>query len=155
MKKGSGCNSCTHPTCPHSLNSNGICNCMDCEFGVLVLDPSSAPKWKMGCNRCDIIIHLFDDAQKITVEEDVCECGAQKVTVEYRQEKTKLPGDATEMNGCVFCSAHFAKLVDKHKASISRPARPFRGGKGGGRGRGRPRGKQPKDKMAQLAAYFV
>lgn len=51
MKKGSGCNNCTHPTCAHSLNSNGVSSCVECEGGVLVLDPASAPKWKLGCNR--------------------------------------------------------------------------------------------------------
>jgi len=32
-----------------------------------------------------VIIHLFDDAQKVTVEEGVCMCGAQLVNVEYKQ----------------------------------------------------------------------
>lgn len=59
MKKGTGCNSCTHPTCPYSLNSNGICNCSNCEFGVLVLDPSSGPKWKIGCNRLEFFLGLY------------------------------------------------------------------------------------------------
>ncbi|XP_067000604.2 DNA topoisomerase 3-beta-1 [Anabrus simplex] len=154
MKKGSGCNSCTHPTCPHSLNSTGVSSCVECEGGVLVLDPASGPKWKLGCNKCDVIIHLFDDAQKVTVEEGVCECGAQLITVEYKQEKSKLPNEATEMTGCVFCSPYFTVLVEKHRA-VSRPAgsRAPRGRSGRGRSKGKPR--PPKDKMAQLAAYFV
>ncbi|XP_023029815.2 DNA topoisomerase 3-beta [Leptinotarsa decemlineata] len=157
MKKGSGCNSCSHPTCLYSLNSNGICNCAECEFGILVLDPSSGPKWKLGCNRCDTIINLFDDAQKITVLEDNCECGSQLVTVEYKQEKSKLPKGATEAKGCVFCYPDFSRLVDRPKVAVNTRPRTFRGGKvTAGRGRGRAgRGKQPKDKMAQLAAYFV
>lgn len=87
MKKGlSGCNSCTHPTCPHGMNSNGLSSCLECDFGILVLDPSTAPKWKLGCNHCDVIIHLFDNAHKVIVDTDVCdECGAQLVTVEYKQ----------------------------------------------------------------------
>lgn len=103
--------------------------------------------------RCDIIIHLFEDAQKITVQDDVCDCGAQLVSVEYRAEKSKLPREATEMSGCVFCAEPFSKLVEKHKA-VFRP----RGNRGGGRpsrGRGRGKPRQPKDKMAKLAAYFV
>lgn len=153
MKKGSGCNSCTHPTCPHSLNSNGVSSCVECEGGVLVLDPASAPKWKLGCNRCDVIIHLFEDAAKVSVEDSVCECGAQNVSVEYKQEKSKLPGEATEMTGCVFCSSQFSSLVEKHRAVASRPAGAGRGRGGRGKSRGKPR--PPKDKMAQLAAYFV
>lgn len=98
-----------------------------------------------------MIMQVFEDAQKITVQDEICDCGAQLVNVEYRQEKTKLPGGAAEMSGCVFCSEHFSKLVEKRRAcGISRPHRQFKG-----RGRGRPNKKPPKDKMAQLAAYFV
>lgn len=33
-----------------------------------------------------MIIHLFEDAQKVTVEDGVCMlCGAQLVNVEYKQ----------------------------------------------------------------------
>ncbi|KAJ8949800.1 hypothetical protein NQ318_000498 [Aromia moschata] len=156
MRKANGCNSCSHPTCPYSLNTNGVCNCAECEYGVLVLDPSSGPKWKLGCNRCDTIINLFEDAQKVSVLEDVCDCGSQIVSVEYKQEKSKLPDNATEMKGCVFCNNHFSRLVDRPKAAVTSRPRPYRGGKVTGRGRGRGgRGRQPKDKMAQLAAYFV
>lgn len=101
-----------------------------------------------------MIIHLFEDAHKITVQDEVCECGAQQVNIEYRPEKTKLPKDATEMAGCVFCSEAFSKLVEKHKA-VFRPRGNQRGGGRPGRGRGRGKARQPKDKMAQLAAYFV
>lgn len=154
MRKGAGCNNCSHPTCPNSVNSNGVSNCIECDYGILVLDPSSAPKWKLGCNRCDIIIHLFEDAQKITPLESVCDCGAQLVSVEYRPEKTKFANNVTETKGCIFCTEEFIKLVEKHKAVLSKP-KFNRNVRSSGRGRGRPRPKQPKDKMAQLAAYFV
>ncbi|XP_065332165.1 DNA topoisomerase 3-beta-1 [Cloeon dipterum] len=159
MKKGSGCNACTHPSCPHSLNSNGVSSCVECDGGVLVLDPASGPKWKLSCNRCDVIIHIFDDAHKVAVDDGTCECGAQLICVNYKEERTKLPNEATELTGCVFCSPDFANLVEKHRA-INRPNRMAPGGRaarGRGRGRGgKGRGKgKPKDKMAQLAAYFV
>ncbi|CAG9836094.1 unnamed protein product [Diabrotica balteata] len=157
MRKGNGCNSCSHPTCPYSLTSNGVCNCAECEYGVLVLDPSSGPKWKLGCNRCDTIINLFDGAQKVAVLEDNCDCGSQFVQVEYKQEKNKLEG-SNEAKGCVFCSPQFSRLVDRPKTAVISRQRVFRGGKtAGGRGRGGRggRGRAPQDKMAQLAAYFV
>ncbi|XP_046748584.1 DNA topoisomerase 3-beta-1 [Diprion similis] len=154
MKRGmSGCNSCTHPTCPHGMYNNGISSCLECETGILVLDPSAAPKWKLGCNRCDVIIHLFDDAHRVSVESDICDCGAQRVTVEYKQDKSKLPNEATELTGCVFCTPAFVALVEKHRAVASRPVTGRSRGHSRGRGRGKPR--PPKDRMAQLAAYFV
>ncbi|RZF48966.1 hypothetical protein LSTR_LSTR003042 [Laodelphax striatellus] len=162
MRKASGCNACTHPTCAHGLNANGLCACFECETGVLVLDPSSGPKWKLGCNRCDVIIQLFDDAHKVAVEEAVCEaCGAQLVSVEYKAEKTRLANEATEATGCVFCSAEFSSLVEKQRAVASRPAAVgVVRGAGGGGGASAPKSRSrkprpPKDKMAQLAAYFV
>ena len=78
MKKGmASCSQCTHPTCVHSQNSLGVSSCVECEgtyllliiyfilfsfhisfmiklflilfyTGVLVLDPCSKPKWKLG-----------------------------------------------------------------------------------------------------------
>ncbi|KAF5301451.1 hypothetical protein FQA39_LY02180 [Lamprigera yunnana] len=153
MKKGFGCNTCTHPTCPHSLNSNGVSNCIECDGGVLVLDPSSAPKWKLVCNTCDIIIHLFDNASKVSVQDDICNCGSQLVNVEYKEDKSKLPNNVTELTGCIFCSPPFYNLVEKHKAVASRRANYV--SKSSSRGRGRRKPRPPKDKMSQLAAYFV
>lgn len=69
------------------------------------------------------------------------------------QEKSKLPNEAAEMSGCVFCAPQFSALVEKHRAVASKPVTAGRGRGGRGRSRGKPR--QPKDKMAQLAAYFV
>ncbi|XP_023245675.1 DNA topoisomerase 3-beta-1 isoform X2 [Copidosoma floridanum] len=155
MKKGStGCNACTHPTCPHGLNSNGLSSCLECDSGILVLDPSAAPKWKLVCNKCDVIIHLFEGAHKVMVlADDVCDCGAQLVTVEYKQDKSKLPNEETEMTGCVFCTPAFTSLVEKHRAVASKPVATRGRGHAKSRSRGKPR--PPKDKMAQLAAYFV
>lgn len=69
MPKNSGCNSCTHPTCANSLYSLGVSSCAECEYGVLVLDTTTAPKkWKLGCNSCDVIINFFKGASKVTVD---------------------------------------------------------------------------------------
>ena len=51
MKKGSGCNVCTHPQCPQSLLTNGLSACIECEEGILVLDPASSPRWRMSCTK--------------------------------------------------------------------------------------------------------
>lgn len=103
--------------------------------------------------RCDIIIHLFEDAQKVAVQEQVCNCGAQMVNVEYKEDKTKLANDAKDMTGCIFCSQQFSNLVEKHKAIASRKVNIVP--KNASRGRGRRKPRPPKDKMSQLAAYFV
>ena len=67
MGKGVPCSGCAHPTCKFSFNSLGVSGCVECESGVLVLDPASIPKWKLVCNKCDVIVRIFDDAAKVSV----------------------------------------------------------------------------------------
>ena len=75
------------------------------------------------------------------------------VFVRVIQDNTKFVDGETKKIGCVFCSSDFSGLVEKRFASAARRGR---GGRSRGRGRGRGRGRRgPKDKMAQLAAYFV
>lgn len=158
-----GCNACTHPTCPHSLTSLGVSNCVECDRGVLVLDcTSTSKKWKLGCNSCDVIIKIFKDATKVSVETTNCEkCGAQQVSVVYKQDNTKFKDGKTEKTGCVFCYSDFTPLVEKHKAvATNMSSQNSSRGRGGTRGRGRGGesargGRGPPDKMAQLAAFFV
>ncbi|KAI1901120.1 hypothetical protein AGOR_G00056930 [Albula goreensis] len=165
MKKGIGCNECTHPTCQHSLNALGIGQCVECESGVLVFDPTSGPKWKMACNKCNVVVHFFEQAHKVAVAVDSCEsCEASLVAVDFNKARSPLPGDETQHTGCVFCDPVFQDLVELKHATMRHPM--HRGGQArrqGGRGRGRGRRggggrgnpKKPKDKMAALAAYLV
>ncbi|KAK2705952.1 hypothetical protein QYM36_016090 [Artemia franciscana] len=159
MTKSVGCNACTHPSCPQSLNNNGICGCTDCDSGVLVFDPSSGPKWKLSCNKCDLVLNLFNEAFKVLVLDDNCEkCDSQLVSVEYKADKTKLANAEVKSKGCIFCSEHLQNLVERgYQMNRGRGRGRGRGSyRGRGRGRDQGRGKsKPKDKMAALAAYFV
>lgn len=155
------------------MNKNGVSVCDECDRGVLVLDLVSAPrKWKLGCNSCDVIINIFNKASKVTVnDQKQCEeCQAQLVTVVYKADQSKFKDNAEEKTGCLFCSPDFIPLVEKHRAVATKPIQTnsTRGGRGRGnvsvgngpaRGGGSSRGGRgrgpPKDKMAQLAAYFV
>lgn len=174
MPNNAGCNTCMHPTCAHSMNMLGVCVCDECDRGILVLDCTSAPKkWKLGCNSCDVIINIFNKASKVTVNDNKqCdECQAQLMTVVYKADQTKFKDNAEEKTGCLFCDPAFVPLVEKHRAVATKPVQanatrggrgrggavtvgsgPSRGGSASNRGN---RGRPPKDKMAQLAAYFV
>uniref|UniRef100_A0A673NN44 DNA topoisomerase n=1 Tax=Sinocyclocheilus rhinocerous TaxID=307959 RepID=A0A673NN44_9TELE len=160
MKKGMGCNECTHPSCQHSLNSLGISQCVECETGVLVFDPTSGPKWRMACNKCNVVVHFFEQAHKVQVSQDSCDsCEASLVIVDFNKTRSPLPDGETQHTGCVFCDPVFQDLVELKHATMRHPmhrAGGARRGRGKGRGR-RPMGnpKKPKDKMAALAAYFV
>ena len=107
---------------------------------------------------------LFENAQKVSVSTECCsECDAQLMKVEYKEGKSKLNDEKLEAVGCIFCDQELSQLVEKHHAVLmKRRAQGGSRGRGGGRGRGRGRGgrggrgsKAPKDKMSQLAAYFV
>ncbi|KAM8865661.1 DNA topoisomerase 3-beta-1 isoform 2-T2 [Synchiropus picturatus] len=156
MKKGVGCNECSHPSCQHSLNSLGIGQCVECENGVLVLDPTSGPKWKMACNKCNVVVHFFEQAHKVQIAPESCDtCDAALVAVDFNKSRSPLPAGQTQYTGCVFCDQVFRDFVELKHATMRHPM--HRGGaprRGRGRGRhGNP--KKPKDKMAALAAYFV
>ncbi|XP_008958125.1 DNA topoisomerase 3-beta-1 isoform X3 [Pan paniscus] len=163
MKKGMGCNECTHPSCQHSLSMLGIGQCVECESGVLVLDPTSGPKWKVACNKCNVVAHCFENAHRVRVSADTCSvCEAALLDVDFNKAKSPLPGDETQHMGCVFCDPVFQELVElKHAASchpMHRGGPGRRQGRGRGRARrppGKPNPRRPKDKMSALAAYFV
>ncbi|XP_011802725.1 PREDICTED: DNA topoisomerase 3-beta-1 [Colobus angolensis palliatus] len=163
MKKGMGCNECTHPSCQHSLSMLGIGQCVECESGVLVLDPTSGPKWKVACNKCSVVAHCFENAHRVRVSADTCSvCEAALLDVDFNKAKSPLPGDETQHMGCVFCDPVFQELVElKHAASchpMHRGGPGRRQGRGRGRARrppGKPNPRRPKDKMSALAAYFV
>ena len=78
--------------------------------------------------------------------------------MDYKEGKTKLPGEKITAEGCIYCNEELNTLVEKSHA-VHLKARRGGGAGRGGRGRGRGRGgrgrKMPKDKMSQLAAYFV
>lgn len=95
------------------------------------------------------------------------ECESQLVNVIYKADTSKFKDGCDEKLGCVFCTAEFMPLVEKHRAVSSRPAMASaRGGRGGGRGgaatisigggrggRGGGRGPPIKDKMQLLALH--
>eukprot|EP00729_Bicosta_minor_P008419 gene8419-1733_t len=160
-RKGEGCNQCPHPTCTHSIVTHGVCPCVECETGVLVLDPNSAPNWKIACNKCNVTIKAFQNAHKVVATKDVCNCGAKLLRVDFNKKDAAaltLPGGTTVHTGCMFCNPTLSSLVELHHAQMRHPMhKRGRGGRGrGGRGRGRGGRKSgAKGKWAELENYFV
>jgi DNA topoisomerase-3 len=148
-KGGMPCTFCPHPSCPHSMVQKGVCTCPECE-GTLVLDPVSAPKWRLDCNRCSCLVYLPKNAHKVSVNASQrCEeCESALLEVDFSKNDSPLPGGATKHVGCLLCDELLLGLVEmKHgKAFGRRPGGRGRGrGRGRrGRGRGRGRGEDPK-----------
>ena len=75
------CTLCPHPTCRNSMIQQGVCACPECD-GTLVLDPVSAPKWRLDCNKCSNLVYLPHNAHKIAVCQERCdECGSSLLEV--------------------------------------------------------------------------
>ena len=140
LGKGAGmpCFLCPHPTCRHSLIAQGVCACPECS-GTLVLDPVSAPKWRLYCNMCNCLVFLPQGAHRIsTTKERCCDCDSTIIEVDFNKNNTPLADGATLHAGCILCDELLHSLIEmKHgKSSLRR----F-GGKGRGKGRGRGRGR--------------
>ncbi|XP_058093481.1 DNA topoisomerase 3-beta isoform X2 [Magnolia sinica] len=155
LGKGAGmpCFLCPHPTCPHSLIAQGVCACPECN-GTLVLDPVSAPKWRLYCNMCNCLVYLPQGAHKISTTRDRCpECDSTIIEVDFNKKTTPLSDGATLHVGCILCDELLHSLVEmKHgKSFLKRVGGRGRGrgrGRGAGRGRGRSGGKREDPKMS-------
>ncbi|KAG1312970.1 hypothetical protein G6F64_002610 [Rhizopus arrhizus] len=111
--KGMSCNHCPHPTCPHSMVTNAICPCPESENeadpckGSLILDATSAPRWKLSCNECNIVSSFVDTVKNVNIiKNDMCECGSVLLKIEFRENQNKEP-----MTGCVMCDSEIENLL--------------------------------------------
>lgn len=148
LGKGAGmpCFLCPHPTCRHSLIALGVCACPECS-GTLVLDPVSAPKWRLYCNMCNCLIFLPEGAHRIMTTQDRCgECDSTIIEVDFNKKTTPLKDGATLYSGCILCDELLHSLVEmKHGKSFVRRSRGRGRGRGrGGRGRGSRMKQDPK-----------
>ncbi|XP_026400715.1 DNA topoisomerase 3-beta-like [Papaver somniferum] len=149
LGKGAGmpCFLCPHPTCKHSLIAQGVCACPECT-GTLVLDPVSAPKWRLYCNMCNCLVFLPEGAHRISTTRDRCqECDSTIIEVDFNKKTTPLSDGATLHVGCILCDELLHSLIEmKHGRSFFKGSGRGRGrGRGRrGRGRGRGRGEDPK-----------
>ncbi|XP_042064078.1 DNA topoisomerase 3-beta isoform X2 [Salvia splendens] len=147
LGKGAGmpCFQCPHPTCPHSMISQGVCACPECD-GTLVLDPVSAPKWRLYCNMCNCFVSLPEGAHRISTTKDHCpNCDSTILEVDFNKKTTPLKDGGTLHVGCILCDELLHSLVEmKHGRSFFRNR-----GRGRGRGRrGRGNRKQQDPKMS-------
>ncbi|KAJ2957588.1 hypothetical protein NQZ79_g6685 [Umbelopsis isabellina] len=140
MKKHMGCNHCPHPSCKHSMVKNAVGPCPESERDVdpcpgrLVLDATSAPRWKLSCNECNVVSSFIDTIKLVTLLDDICDCGSAILKIEFRENTNKPP-----VEGCVSCDDEAEALLETRFAN--RTVR-NRGRRGRGRGRrGRGRGK--------------
>ncbi|KAL1358200.1 DNA topoisomerase 3-beta isoform X1 [Arachis hypogaea] len=152
--KGAGmpCTLCPHPTCPNSLVSQGVCACPECS-GTLVLDPLSAPKWRLCCNKCNCLVFLAQGAHRISTTKERCaECDSSIVEVDFNKKTTPLEDGSTLHRGCILCDELLHSLVEmKHGRGFRRMGSRGGRGRGGGRRggyRGRGRGKMVDPKMS-------
>jgi DNA topoisomerase-3 len=77
------CTTCLHPTCQHSPAQQAMAACPNCATaglsGALVLDPVSAPKWRIDCSRCNFLIYLPKELHSAKVSKEPCEVGGRRL----------------------------------------------------------------------------
>ncbi|KAI9485417.1 MAG: DNA topoisomerase [Benjaminiella poitrasii] len=150
FKKGMACNHCPHPACPHSMVTNAVCPCPESENetdpckGSLILDATSAPRWKLSCNDCNIVSSFVDTVKNVIIQKDeLCECDAVILKVEFRENQNREP-----ITGCIMCDEDMESLLATRFARKS--VKRF-GGRRGKKKKGR-RGKKFDPKLRKLYA---
>ncbi|KAA3673979.1 DNA topoisomerase III [Paragonimus westermani] len=92
MPKAAGCQLCPHPTCPQSMETRGVDACPECCNGVLILDTSAAPKYRLNCNRCPTILLVSDAVKHMEVGTDSCpKCSAMHLNIKLDPEPNQVP----------------------------------------------------------------
>lgn len=160
---GMPCTTCTHPTCRHSPARNGVGPCPACppdSGGTLVLDPVSAPNWRVDCNLCNFLMYLPKSLHKAAVSSQECEaCGMAMMALTWKQGQVPsgLPGvsDEGKMEVCLVCNEAVAGMCEvKHGRAFVRRGGGGRGRRGrGGRGRRRGRGRDRIDPLMSFYAF--
>ena len=73
-----------------------VSSCPECDEGMLVLDPVSAPKWRLDCNHCSFLIYLPKDLHSAKVSskqtcEVVCGARASRLHLSYHDVTAREP----------------------------------------------------------------
>eukprot|EP00917_Polyrhabdina_sp_WS-2016_P019818 GHVP01042382.1.p1 GENE.GHVP01042382.1~~GHVP01042382.1.p1 ORF type:complete len:833 (+),score=121.93 GHVP01042382.1:640-3138(+) len=127
------CLQCEHPTCKHGKAQLSVTTCPQesCPGsgeGVVCLDPTSAPQWKLQCNSCKYMIRFKENIHNIAVGALCPKCEiCKQVEIEFHI-KSKESGQ--QISGCLTCDETIHSLLE---AAISRRNRPGRGRGRGGR----------------------
>lgn len=131
---GMPCTTCFHPTCRHSPARQGLASCPQCDNGTLVLDPISAPSWRVDCPLCDFLMYLPKSLHKAKIARgEECEsCGASLVVLDWKKGSTE--SETLPTKACIICDEGISSLCEvKHAKSYVKR----RSGRGRGRGKGR------------------
>ncbi|KAI8341296.1 DNA topoisomerase [Chlamydoabsidia padenii] len=130
VKKHMACNHCPHPTCGHSMVKNAVCPCPESERpedpcpGSLILDATSAPRWKLSCNECNVVSSFVDIIKNVVLTDEMCDCGAVILKGEFRENQNREP-----QTGCILCDDDMDALLSTRFARKS--IRRGKGKKGG------------------------
>jgi DNA topoisomerase-3 len=113
--------------------------------GVLILDPSFGPKWRLVSTRSPTIIHLPQSIEKVTVLDRRDEVlGIHLMQTEFKANESPLPDGAAKHISCFPIDELLQGMVRVfHGSDRLKASGRGRGGRGrGGRGRGRGGGRR-------------
>lgn len=90
-----------------------------CDFGTLVLDRNSAPKWRVdcNCNACLYRIELPERAHRVHVSKATCgACGSFKLAIDFHAKLSPLADGESKYVGCVMCDALLTEVTTDARA---------------------------------------
>lgn len=142
VEPGMGCNTCPNKECRHSLENNWVAKCQEalCS-GMMVFDETSAPRWKLCCNRCNAVASFSDSVYQMELVKDEHEKFAKCEHCSDEHAYTRLirvvfdkkAGKENIEEACILCDEDIEGIMEQRIVRIGARRR------GGGRGRGRGR----------------
>ena len=93
------CTTCPHLGCPRSYLQQGVMPCPECEAGTVVLDPVSAPRWRLDCNLCSFLIYLPPSLHSASVA--ASECPVRLLPSPCCSAYLPAPQPALGLHGCL------------------------------------------------------
>ncbi|KAJ3219587.1 DNA topoisomerase 3-beta-1 [Clydaea vesicula] len=114
---GMSCNNCPEVSCKFSLPNNSIINCPqeNCT-GVLVLDFTSAPRYKLNCNACNLVSNFKDTVNEVFLKENICEkCFSKQIEISFIKKENK-----NDLIGCIVCDDELDALLESRVIKFGR-----------------------------------
>jgi DNA topoisomerase-3 len=115
-----------------------VCPCPESD-GMLILDPTGGPNWRLVSTRTNVVVTLPRGAHKISLLDQYDhETGCRLMDVDFHKSQSPLEGGATRYVGCILNDELLESLIETKYTSTKAP------GRGRGRGRGKGRGGRSK-----------
>ncbi|KAI0984676.1 hypothetical protein GJ496_001660 [Pomphorhynchus laevis] len=115
----STCLHCPHISCPHSFNAQGLSACFNCDTGILVLDSTSKPRYRITCSDCNTSMNLPKHSSSVRVLNEQCKrCGCYLMNVPTTSNDVATSN--TNETCCFMCDPMFYNTIRNSRVGYGR-----------------------------------